>query len=627
MSIANSNINQNPMMTHSSLDTTYQLHRGFSTSSEQLAAINPSNSSPTHGNGSTIPRHHSDHSGSPLNLSSVLNTLSINASNQAQAPSVGSYLLKLGNLPTDINIREAYALFALAHGVLSIDVISTEENQPCIVTKFESKHLACQYASIINIKSHLFGPMYPFKITVEVIDELTNQQLFFQTNSPQLQPQLIPSSFQVPSSGSVSSNIAPNLTSPPSSSSRKRPSLLGQRSRFSFSDPFNSENSQLPPVQTASQTPLQNIDAGKSFLLMEGDGLNDTIWGSNSAISTNVNSIVNSSYNQQPSVVDWSASNTSVTRKQTPSVFPGSQQQTGNSNSLPPSSETPPKVPVSQQMNGRSSTSATSKPATPTSSTSHTPHKSGSRSNMSNSSSTSNVAASSNTQAQPAVRSVASVLQNTPGISQVDLSLLARVPPPANPADQNPPCNTLYVGNLPPDATEQELRQLFGGQKGFRRLSFRNKNNNNSGHGPMCFVEFEDVAHATRALAELYGSQLPRPVGAHNNKGGIRLSFSKNPLGVRGPNSRRSGSGASSQQSGNNSSASISGTNTGSSQMTATGSGTTNINSNTNNNNNNGHNNTNGISNVGNDGNVNGISNNASSSTSNNYSYVTSFSK
>lgn len=123
-----------------------------------------------------------------------------------------------------------------------------------------------------------------------------------------------------------------------------------------------------------------------------------------------------------------------------------------------------------------------------------------------------------------------------------DLSLLARVPPPANPADQNPPCNTLYVGNLPPDATEAELRALFMPQKGFRRLLFRTKNGSASGtllhsHGPMCFVEFEDVAHATRALAELYGLALPRPGGG--GKGGIRLSFSKNPLGVRGPGNPR----------------------------------------------------------------------------------------
>lgn len=132
--------------------------------------------------------------------------------------------------------------------------------------------------------------------------------------------------------------------------------------------------------------------------------------------------------------------------------------------------------------------------------------------------------------------------------SVADLSLLARVPPPANPADQNPPCNTLYVGNLPPDATEAELRALFSPQKGFRRLSFRTKNQTQStgangsttthNHGPMCFVEFEDVAHATRALAELYGRALPRPNGS-NGKGGIRLSFLKNPLGVRGPGNPR----------------------------------------------------------------------------------------
>jgi hypothetical protein len=95
--------------------------------------------------------------------------------------------------------------------------------------------------------------------------------------------------------------------------------------------------------------------------------------------------------------------------------------------------------------------------------------------------------------------------------------------PPVNPADQNPPCNTLYVGNLPADTSEDELKALFSKQRGYRRLCFRNKSN-----GPMCFVEFEDISFATKALNELYGFQLSNSV-----KGGIRLSFSKNPLGVR----------------------------------------------------------------------------------------------
>lgn len=62
-----------------------------------------------------------------------------------------------------------------------------------------------------------------------------------------------------------------------------------------------------------------------------------------------------------------------------------------------------------------------------------------------------------------------------------------------NPGDQNPPINTLYVGNLPsspppvgypPSYLEDELRELFGRHPGYRKLCFRQKNN-----GPMCFVE------------------------------------------------------------------------------------------------------------------------------------------
>ncbi|KAG8924650.1 hypothetical protein FRC00_004881, partial [Tulasnella sp. 408] len=101
----------------------------------------------------------------------------------------------------------------------------------------------------------------------------------------------------------------------------------------------------------------------------------------------------------------------------------------------------------------------------------------------------------------------------------------------ANAADQNPPINTLYVGNLPsnnqahPTTLEDALRVLFSRCAGYRKLCFRQKSN-----GPMCFVEFDDVPCATKALNDLYGHTLNGLV-----KGGIRLSFSKNPLGVRTP--------------------------------------------------------------------------------------------
>ncbi|KAG5462471.1 MAG: hypothetical protein BJ554DRAFT_4966 [Olpidium bornovanus] len=92
-----------------------------------------------------------------------------------------------------------------------------------------------------------------------------------------------------------------------------------------------------------------------------------------------------------------------------------------------------------------------------------------------------------------------------------------------NPGDQNPPCNTLYVGNLPPNTNEEELRSIFSRRRGYKRMCFRTKAN-----GPMCFVEFDDVVCATQALHELQGTLLSNSV-----KGGVRLSYSKNPLGVR----------------------------------------------------------------------------------------------
>ncbi|KAJ3558762.1 hypothetical protein NP233_g11439 [Leucocoprinus birnbaumii] len=117
-----------------------------------------------------------------------------------------------------------------------------------------------------------------------------------------------------------------------------------------------------------------------------------------------------------------------------------------------------------------------------------------------------------------------------------------------NAVDQNPPINTLYVGNLPTspppigmpqDYLEESLRELFRNQAGYRRLCFRQKHN-----GPMCFVEFEDVNAATRAMSELHGNNLKGLVKG----GGIRLSYSKNPLGVRTPTSATSSGPALQQQ-------------------------------------------------------------------------------
>ncbi|KAJ3552551.1 hypothetical protein NM688_g4096 [Phlebia brevispora] len=93
-------------------------------------------------------------------------------------------------------------------------------------------------------------------------------------------------------------------------------------------------------------------------------------------------------------------------------------------------------------------------------------------------------------------------------------------------------------GGSPPAILEERLRELFSKRPGYRKLCFRQKSN-----GPMCFVEFEDVAYATKALNELHGDTLGGAV-----KGGIRLSYSKNPLGVRTPTSGGTGTSLQQQQ-------------------------------------------------------------------------------
>lgn len=95
--------------------------------------------------------------------------------------------------------------------------------------------------------------------------------------------------------------------------------------------------------------------------------------------------------------------------------------------------------------------------------------------------------------------------------------------PPANPNDQHPPCNTLYVGNLPTHTTEAELKDEFCGLRGYKKMSYRVKPN-----GPLCFIEFEDIGCAVLALNAKYGKML-----SGSTKDGMRLSFSKNQLGHR----------------------------------------------------------------------------------------------
>lgn len=71
----------------------------------------------------------------------------------------------------------------------------------------------------------------------------------------------------------------------------------------------------------------------------------------------------------------------------------------------------------------------------------------------------------------------------------------------------NPPCNTLFVGNLGDTVSEAELRQLFGTLAGFRQLKLIR-----GARSVTCFVEFND---------------LPSAMACHQNQQVPHLSYDK----------------------------------------------------------------------------------------------------
>ncbi|CDK27979.1 unnamed protein product [Kuraishia capsulata CBS 1993] len=505
------------------------------------------------------------------NVNSGLNNsmaqLSLNNSLPPQQQQFQSFSIRVKNVPLDISPREAYVLFALSDDLISVELqystpihgnsFSTDSGElstsplaspssiPTIVARFGSLKSA-QTAAVKLDSKMVFGHNYhPVKIEFEELMQSIQTNANSIGNSPLLSSAAVAAATNgyitsPPNSGSTMSGGVGNGLPPlshagsfsinngsmplqqsqsqpqsqqgqlPSSANgfmQKRPSVGSQRSRFLFGDSFNG---------------VDDINAGlngKSILLMESQNdareydqlVRGGPWGSNESPNSvpppNIQQPQQQQIQGQAPNMDWDRRRQGSAFFSNPPTSQGQPTPTGlgsgslQQSQVPQSNNQPMQIPSLGQPNVSSSNTITSPQAQPQSHQASIP----------------------------------------------DLSLLARVPPPVNPADQNPPCNTLYVGNLPPDATEAELRALFAPQQGFRRLSFRTKVLNQNGaasnvshhsHGPMCFVEFEDVAHATRALAELYGRALPRPGGV-SGKGGIRLSFSKNPLGVRGPGQQR----------------------------------------------------------------------------------------
>lgn len=68
-------------------------------------------------------------------------------------------------------------------------------------------------------------------------------------------------------------------------------------------------------------------------------------------------------------------------------------------------------------------------------------------------------------------------------------------------SDDIQPCSTLFIANLSPTFTEEELKKLLSECHGFHVLKMRRK-----GGKPCAFADFSDVESATEAKGKLLGS-------------------------------------------------------------------------------------------------------------------------
>ncbi|KAH7515308.1 hypothetical protein FEM48_Zijuj10G0012900 [Ziziphus jujuba var. spinosa] len=75
---------------------------------------------------------------------------------------------------------------------------------------------------------------------------------------------------------------------------------------------------------------------------------------------------------------------------------------------------------------------------------------------------------------------------------------------PVQNTKDNPPCNTLFIGNLGENINEEELRGLFSVQPGFKQMKILRQERHT-----VCFIEFEDVNSATNVHHNLQGAVIP----------------------------------------------------------------------------------------------------------------------
>ncbi|XP_027335806.1 uncharacterized protein LOC113849819 [Abrus precatorius] len=82
------------------------------------------------------------------------------------------------------------------------------------------------------------------------------------------------------------------------------------------------------------------------------------------------------------------------------------------------------------------------------------------------------------------------------------------------------PCSTLFIANLGPNCTEDELKQAFSVYTGFNMVKMRSR-----GGMPVAFADFEEVDQAAKVMEELQGSLLHS-----SDRGGMHIEYARSKM-------------------------------------------------------------------------------------------------
>ncbi|OMO70817.1 hypothetical protein CCACVL1_18642 [Corchorus capsularis] len=82
------------------------------------------------------------------------------------------------------------------------------------------------------------------------------------------------------------------------------------------------------------------------------------------------------------------------------------------------------------------------------------------------------------------------------------------------------PCSTLFIANLGPTCTEDELREVLSRYPGFNVLKIRAK-----GGMPVAFADFEQIEQAAKVMKDLQSSLLPS-----SDRGGMHIEYARSKM-------------------------------------------------------------------------------------------------